>query len=175
MCASHGCVRREPVGSGRCLGPEVDLPVCPTRGGRRFLVPEGPPGPERPCTIVWIKMFCVKNKFRLSGSSAVALVRQRLLANEFVKLVVRSSRSGFGAFASPRARCSTASCVLLFTFEKFSNGVAGSVGASSSGIPRGPTPRAARQSPTTQIYVVHYVFLRCRAGRAAGLLMRSHQ
>jgi hypothetical protein len=99
MCGSHGCVRREPVGSGRCLGPEVDLPVCPTRGGRRFLVPEGPPGPERPCTIVWIKMFCVKNKFRLSGSSAVALVRQRLLANEFVKLVVRSGRSGFGAFA----------------------------------------------------------------------------
>jgi hypothetical protein len=65
MCASHGCVRREPVGSGRCLGPEVDLPVCPTRGGRRFLVPEGPPGPERPCTIVCIKMFCVKNRFAL--------------------------------------------------------------------------------------------------------------
>jgi hypothetical protein len=67
MCASHGCVRREPVGSGRCLGPEVDLPVCPTRGGRRFLVPEGPPGPERPCAIVWIKMFCVKNKFDFRG------------------------------------------------------------------------------------------------------------
>jgi hypothetical protein len=67
MCASHGCVRREPVGSGRCLGPEVDLPVCPTRGGRRFLVPESPPGSERPCTIVWIKMFCVKNKFDFRG------------------------------------------------------------------------------------------------------------
>jgi hypothetical protein len=67
MCASQGCVRREPVGSGRCLGPEVDLPVCPTRGGRRFLVPASPPGSERPCTIVWIKMFCVKNKFDFRG------------------------------------------------------------------------------------------------------------
>jgi hypothetical protein len=44
-------------------------------------------------------MFCVKNRFGCSGSSAVALIRQRMLANEFVKLVVRSGRSGFGAFA----------------------------------------------------------------------------